>query len=92
MNISKLFWSALWDYFLIFACASLLWKKVEANDQNIFLIPFNADHRLGSASYGQLKTYKCDTLCNKDSVLFLIWSILSFQKIKKEKKQKIWFI
>ena len=30
---------------------------MEANDQNIFLIPFNADHRLGSASHGQLKTF-----------------------------------
>ena len=67
-------------------------KKVEANDRNIFLILLNTDHRLGSASHGQLKTYKCDTPCNKDGVLFLIWSILSFQKIKKEKTKDLVYL
>ena len=90
MNISKLFWSAVGLFPHLRTCIIAV-KKVEANDRNIFLIPLNADHRLGSASHGQLKTYKCDTPCNKDGVLFLIWPILSFQKIKKE-KTKIWFI
>ena len=90
MNISKLFRSAL-GLFPHHCTCIIAVKKVEANDRNIFLIPLNADHRLGSASHGLLKTYKCDMPCNKNGVLFLIWPILSFQKIKKE-KTKIWFI
>ena len=75
----------LLDYFLIFARASLLWKRWKQMIGIFFWSFLNADHRLGSASHGLLKTYKYDTPCNKDSVLFLIWSILSFQ-INKNKR------
>ena len=78
----------LLDYFLIFARASLLWKRWKQMIGIFFWSFLNADHRLGSASHGQLKTYKYDTPCNKDSILFLIWSVLSFQIIKKEKNKR----